>query len=108
MKAKGINIKEIIYNHVINNKKEYIVIALIFIIGIFLGVLFVNNIKGDQKQEITSYINDITEKMKTSNNIDSISALSSSIKQNILLALGIWFFGTTVIRNTNSFWDCII
>lgn len=108
MKAKGINIKEIIYNHVINNKKEYIVIALIFIIGIFLGVLFVNNIKGDQKQEITSYINDIIEKMKTSNNIDSISALSSSIKQNILLALGIWFFGTTVIRNTNSFWNCII
>lgn len=108
MKAKGINIKEIIYNHVINNKKEYIVIALIFIIGIFLGVLFVNNIKGDQKQEITGYINDITEKMKTSNNIDSISALSSSIKQNILLALGIWFFGTTVIRNTNSFWKCII
>ena len=108
MKTKEFKIKEIIYNHIINNKKEYIVIALIFIIGIFLGVLFVNNIKDNQKQEVTSYINNITERMKTADSIDSMNALSSSIKQNILLALGIWFFGTTVIRNTNSFWNYII
>ncbi len=108
MKTKEFKIKEIIYNHIINNKKEYIVIALIFIIGIFLGVLFVNNIKDNQKQEVTSYINNITERMKAADSIDSMNALSSSIKQNILLALGIWFFGTTVIRNTNSFWNYII
>ena len=108
MKAKGIKIKEIIYNHIINNKKEYIVIALIFIIGIFLGVLFVNNIKDNQKQEVTSYINEFIEKIKTSDDIDSMSVLTSSIKQNILLVLGLWFAGTTVIRNTNSFWNCVI
>lgn len=108
MKTKEIKIRKTIYSHVINNKKEYIVVALIFIVGIFLGVLFVNNIKDNQKQELASYINDFTEKMKTSDNIDSMSVLSSSIKQKILLALCIWFFGTTVIRNTNSFWNCII
>ena len=108
MKTKEIKIRKTIYSHVINNKKEYIVVALIFIVGIFLGVLFVNNIKDNQKQELASYINDFTEKMKTSHNIDSMSVLSYSIKQKILLALGIWFFGTTVIRNTNSFWNCII
>lgn len=108
MRVKGIKIKETIYGHIINNRKEYIIIAIIFIIGIFLGVLFVNNIKENQKQEVTTYINDFTEKMKTSDNIDSMNVLSSSIKQNVLLALGIWFFGTTVIRYTNSFWNCII
>ena len=66
MKTKEIKIRKIIYSHVINNKKEYIVVALIFIVGIFLGVLFVNNIKDNQKQELASYINDFTEKMKTS------------------------------------------
>ena len=38
------NMKETIKKHILNNKKEYIIVTLLFIIGIFLGVLFVNNI----------------------------------------------------------------
>ena len=43
-KNKRLKIKETITSHIVNNKKEYIIITLIFIIGIFLGVLFTNNI----------------------------------------------------------------
>ena len=50
-------ITSVIKEHIINNKKEYIIITLIFIIGIFLGVLFNNNIQENQKNEIGTYIN---------------------------------------------------
>ena len=105
---KVINIKETIKQHIINNKREYIIIALFFIIGIFLGVLFVNNIKEEQKEQIVTYVNDYITKMKDTDNINNIDVLKSSIKQNLLITIGICFFGTTVIRNTYSFWNCCI
>ena len=44
MKKKAGTLRKIIIEHIINNKKEYITITLMFIIGIFLGVFFINNI----------------------------------------------------------------
>lgn len=108
MKDKGIQIKETIKQHIINNKREYIIVCLLFIIGIFLGVLFINHIQEVQKTEISSYFNNFIDKMKTTENIDNMKLLKTSIGQNILLAVTIWFFGTTVIRNTSSFWNNII
>ena len=52
---KRVKLLEIVREHVRNNKKEYILVTLIFIIGIFLGVLFINQIQEGQKTEITSY-----------------------------------------------------
>lgn len=108
MRTKEIKLKETIKQHVLNNKKEYIIIALIFVIGIFLGVLFVNNIKDNQKEQISTCINDYITKMKDTDNVKNIDVLKSSIKHNLLITLGIWFFGTTVIRYTYSFWNCFI
>ena len=108
MNTKGIKIKETIKQHILNNKREYIIVALFFIIGIFLGVLFVNNIKDEQKEQIGTYVNDYITKMKDTNNINNIDVLKSSIKNNLLITLGIWFFGTTVIRIAYSFWNCFI
>jgi len=105
---KVINIKETIKQHIINNKREYIIVSLFFIIGIFFGVLFVNNIKEEQKEQIGTYVNDYITKMKDTDNINNIDVLESSIKQNLLITLGIWFFGTTVIRVAYSFWNCFI
>ena len=56
------NLKEIIKKHILNNKKEYIIVTLLFIIGIFLGVLFVNNINESQETEVTDYLNNFIEK----------------------------------------------
>lgn len=97
MRNSSRKIKQTIIEHVVNNRKEYTIIVLLFIIGIFLGVFFVNNMQESSKEEIQSYINNFIEKMKNLQNIDNMSLLKNSITQNIVFAVLIWFFGTTVI-----------
>jgi len=92
-----IKIKEIIKEHIINNSKEYIIVALLFVIGIFLGVLFVNNLQEAQKSEITTYLNNFIDKLKNTENLNYMELLKNTTLQNVILAITIWFFGTTVI-----------
>lgn len=108
MKDKGIKIRDTLKQHILNNKKEYIIVVLLFLVGLFSGVFFVNNIQENQKVEISSYLNNFIEKMKTTENLKYADLLKNSMGQNILLAIMIWFFGTTVIRHSGSFWNCII
>ncbi len=97
MSEKTKKIKNIIKQHILNNSREYIIVTLIFIIGIFLGVLFVNNINETQKSDVTTYFNSFLEKTKNTENIDRLELIKTSIIQNVLLAITLWFFGTTVI-----------
>ncbi len=97
MRNSSRKIKQIIIDHVANNKKEYTIVILIFIIGIFFGVFFVNNMQESPKEEIQTYINNFIEKMKSLPNIDNATLLKNSIIQNAIFAILIWFFGTTVI-----------
>lgn len=94
---KGTQIKETIKNHIINNGKEYIIVTIIFVIGIFLGVLFINNVNEAQKVEISTYLNNFIEKLKNTEILDNMELLKTSIGQNLILGIMIWFFGTTVI-----------
>jgi hypothetical protein len=107
-KNKRLNIKSTIYKHVTNNSKEYILVTLIFLVGIFLGVMFINNTQETQMSEITTYLNNFINKLKNIENLKNIEILKTSIIENIILAVTLWFFGTTVIRNTNCIWNNII
>ena len=94
---KTLKLKDIIVNHIASNSKEYIIVTLLFIIGIFLGVLIVNNIKNDEFDSVQNYITTFIQKFKENPNIDSGELLKTSIIKNLILALSLWFFGTTVI-----------
>ena len=90
-------ILQTIKEHVANNKKEYVIVSILFVIGIFLGVFFINNVGQEPKTLITEYLNQFIEKLKSTENLNLIELLKTSIGQNIVLAIGLWFFGTTII-----------
>lgn len=94
-KTKSKNI-QVLQEYVKNNLKEYIIIIIIFLIGIFLGVMFINNVGEPQKQEISGYVNTYLEAFKQKE-IDYTEQLKNNIKENIILVITIWFAGSTVI-----------
>ena len=94
---KSNKIVNLLIQFVKNNLKEYIIITLIFLIGIFLGVMFVNNLEEQQKTEIMSYINTYKEAFEQSDSSNNIILLKNNIKDNIILTLIIWFLGSTII-----------
>ena len=94
---KRLKIGNTIYQHITNNSKEYILLTLIFLIGIFLGVMFINNSQETQRGEITSYLNNFIDKLKNTEKLENVEILKTTIIENIILAITLWFFGTTVI-----------
>lgn len=94
---KRLKIVSTFKEHIVNNSKEYIIVSLLFIIGIFLGVLFVNNMQDAQRVEIDTYLNHFIDKFKDIDSMDNIELLKENITQKLLLAIVIWFLGTTVI-----------
>lgn len=95
-RKRKIHIMDILKNHVVTNLKEYIIVSLIFIIGIFLGVMFVNNTNEIQKNEICNYITSYIENSRQGS-IEITDSLKNNIKENVALACLLWFSGTTVI-----------
>ena len=89
--------KEIFLTHIENNLKEYVIVSIIFLIGIIIGVIFINKTSQIQKDEITSYLLAFKTDLKDTKSVDEIKLLIDSIKKNILLALFLWFMGSTVI-----------
>ena len=89
--------KNILLNYVIRNKKNFIIIITLFLIGIFIGTIFINNSNENQKLEINNYIEELVKKVKESENVNKLNLLLISIKQNIMFILLIWFLGCTII-----------
>ena len=90
-------IKEITFKYVKNNSKEYILTILIFLIGLFVGIMFVNNYNEDKINIISNYINQFINTFKQTEQIDRSTLFMSSIRNNIVLTIGLWIAGTTII-----------
>jgi len=83
--------------HIKNNKKEYAIVSILFIIGIVIGVVFINNISKSGSSEISTYLNSFITSLKQSQNINDINLLKDSIMKNAVTAVLLWFMGSTVI-----------
>lgn len=90
-------IKDIILEYVSNNAKTYLLLIIIFFIGIVLGIFFVNNAKETQANQISSYINNFINGIKENYQISKSKLLTTSIVNNLCITLILWFLGSTVI-----------
>ena len=92
-----LKIKEIAMRYVKNNYKEYILTTLIFIIGLFIGIMFVNNLNLDKTNIISDYIIQFTNFFKQKEQIDKSALFITSVKNNLILTIMLWIAGTTII-----------
>lgn len=88
---------EILTTHINNNLKQYAIISVIFLIGIIIGVIFINNIDAKNEENVKEYLNVFTKSLQTDYEIDKGELLKSSITSNLILGISIWFIGCTVI-----------
>lgn len=95
--GKSNKFKEIFIAHINNNLKEYLIVILIFLIGVIFGVIFINRANEVQVEEISTYINDFINQLKNNIQINKVDLLRTSLVSNLLLTILLWFVGSTVI-----------
>lgn len=96
-RRKTSKLKETISTHIENNLSKYIIVTIIFFIGVIIGVIFINNISIEQKTEINNYISEFITNLKEDSNVNEFALLKDSISKNCVLAIFLWFMGSTVI-----------
>ena len=96
-KKKNSKFASLIEKHIKQNLKEYFIVSILLIIGIIIGVIFINNIEDAQKLEIQTYLNEFISAIKNGAKIDTFSLMKKTIGSNILVAIIMWFVGSTVI-----------
>lgn len=94
---KTSKIKSLIINHIKDNLKAYIIVSIILLIGIILGVFFVNNLSQENKQEVQEYLTSFTNSVKDGASINNGQLLQKSIGSNLAFTILMWFVGSTVI-----------
>lgn len=92
-----LNLKNSILENVITYFKEYIIVTICFLVGIVVGVIFINNLSDNQSTEIATYINSFLETLKKDVNLNYFELLKDSLVQNFILVLALWFVGVTLI-----------
>ena len=89
--------KQLIYTYIEENIKEIIIISLIFIIGVVFGILLINNVQDEGKEEITTYVNTFVSNIKQGNSIDRVNVVKTDIKKDVLIGIILWIAGSTVV-----------
>ena len=87
----------ILYNHIANNKRGYLIVTILFFIGLIIGVFFINNAKNSQIEEINNYLNEIVNNVKVYENIDYGNLLKQSLTSNFIIIILLWFGASTII-----------
>lgn len=80
-----------------NNLREYIIVIILFLIGITASVMFINNVNETQLIEISDYINEFIDSLKNDFVVDKTELLKQSLINNLILTFIIWIAASTVI-----------
>ena len=95
VRKKKSEIVNIIKEEIISNYKSYILVIILFSIGLFLGVLFIN--QTENQENVIKYINTYIDEIKILESNSTIVQLKTDIKNNIFLVFILWFAGTTIV-----------
>lgn len=91
------SLKDIILNYVTENFNKYLLVIVIFLIGIFTGVIVINNSSEETAFRTADYVTGFIQTLKNTEKINFSELLLSSVKRNFGLTVILWFAGTTVI-----------
>ncbi len=89
--------QSVLLEYVLKNKKSFLLILVLFILGVMFGIGFINSADSSQIDEIKKYVTELVENIKTYDNINKTELFSQSLTQNALTILLIWFLGCTII-----------
>lgn len=89
--------ENLIVSYIQENIREYIIASLIFLIGILLGIVFINNLNNSQTEEIKTYILSSIAELKNNTEINTTLILKETLKDNFILVLILWIMGSTII-----------
>lgn len=90
-------IRNTMFEFIKDNIKIYLILTIIFFIGLLFGVLFINNTNEIQANQISEYINNFINSVKEDYQVSTSSLLISSVINNLCIAVILWFLGSTVI-----------
>ena len=91
------NLKKVIHENIAKNIKIYTILVIIFMLGLIIGIVVVNNAQDAQKAEINDYINTFINDLKNGAKIDYFKLLKTSFGNNFFTVLILWFMSSTVI-----------
>lgn len=88
----------ILCNHVKSNKRDYLILSIIFILGLMIGVIMINNSTDASKAELEGYIRSFVENVGNEKfEIDKGKLIKNTIISNLKIVVAIWLAGTTII-----------
>jgi len=93
----NVRFKQVIIKNIKENINIYFKVLIIFIIGICLGIVVVNQIPETGVQDINEYIQSSVNVIKIEKGLSKAYILKSSLFKNIIIIFIIWFFGLTLL-----------
>ena len=76
-------VKRVLLQHINENIKDYLILSIIFIIGVMAGVMLINNSNEKSKSEVSGYINGFVDSIKNNKyEIDKVKLTKLSIIKN--------------------------
>ena len=108
MKKMNNRLKNVLKQHIIKNKRQYTIVLGVLVIGILIGVIYVNNMEHEKIESTSKYITDFIEKYKLVEKVDYWELFKTSFIQNCTIGLLIWFFRNNSNRTSSSIWINII
>ncbi len=97
LKSKRSKFGTILYNHILNNKRGYLIVSILFFIGLMLGVFLINNTANTQIEEINQYLNTLVNQIKNYTNIDLLKLFKYAVFSNFMIIILLWFGASTII-----------